>query len=95
VGAPGILRGISGGERKRVSIGVELVTRPSLLFLDEPTSGLDSLTAERVIQTLKHLAATGRTVICTIHQPNSQVSSSIETLNDFFSNSQYWCSYVK
>lgn len=73
VGAPGIKRGISGGERKRVAIGTELVTNPSLLFVDEPTSGLDSFTAENVMQSLHNLAHNGRTVICTIHQPNSDV----------------------
>eukprot|EP01083_Nonionella_stella_P066860 176430_1 len=67
------IRGVSGGERKRVSIGVELVTNPGLLFVDEPTSGLDSVTAERIVELLAGLAATGRTVVCTIHQPNSDL----------------------
>ena len=65
--------GISGGERKRVNIGVELVTNPSLLFVDEPTSGLDSSTARTVIETTKELAADGRSVLVTIHQPSSEV----------------------
>eukprot|EP01118_Nematostelium_gracile_P014681 TRINITY_DN5780_c0_g1_i1.p1 TRINITY_DN5780_c0_g1~~TRINITY_DN5780_c0_g1_i1.p1 ORF type:complete len:650 (-),score=148.57 TRINITY_DN5780_c0_g1_i1:3-1952(-) len=73
VGTPGESRGVSGGERKRIAIGMELVTNPSLLFLDEPTSGLDSYTAEKVIETLRKLAKSGRTVICTIHQPNSNI----------------------
>eukprot|EP00027_Filamoeba_sp_ATCC50430_P012825 CAMPEP_0168563134 /NCGR_PEP_ID=MMETSP0413-20121227/12515_1 /TAXON_ID=136452 /ORGANISM="Filamoeba nolandi, Strain NC-AS-23-1" /LENGTH=699 /DNA_ID=CAMNT_0008594649 /DNA_START=80 /DNA_END=2179 /DNA_ORIENTATION=- len=73
VGAPGIKRGVSGGERKRVAIGVELVTNPSLLFLDEPTTGLDSFTAKQVVDNLRRLAASGRTIVCTIHQPNSQI----------------------
>lgn len=50
------IRGISGGERKRTSIGVELLTNPSLIFLDEPTTGLDSTTALQVIELLKKLA---------------------------------------
>eukprot|EP01083_Nonionella_stella_P283996 966691_1 len=66
-------RGISGGERKRVSIGVELVTNPGLLFVDEPTSGLDSVTAERIVDLLVALASSGRTVVCSIHQPNSDL----------------------
>ncbi|KAH9300523.1 hypothetical protein KI387_012106, partial [Taxus chinensis] len=72
IGAP-LLRGVSGGERKRVSIGHEMLTNPSLLLLDEPTSGLDSTTAQRIIVTLQNLARGGRTVITTIHQPSSRV----------------------
>jgi len=80
VGAPGVKRGISGGERKRVAIGVELVTNPSLLFLDEPTSGLDSFTSEHVIENLSELAHCGRTIVCTIHQPNSQIFQRLDKL---------------
>ena len=59
---------ISGGERKRVSIGVELVTEPSLLFLDEPTSGLDSFKAQQIIMILYKLAREkGKTIVATIH----------------------------
>ncbi len=67
------VRGVSGGERKRVAIATEIVTDPSVLFLDEPTSGLDSANALRVMQTLHHLAAHKRTVVCTIHQPRSAI----------------------
>ena len=63
-----LIKGISGGEKKRVSIGVELITQPSILFLDEPTSGLDSYAAYSVINNLKDLARLGCTVISTIHQ---------------------------
>jgi len=66
VGGP-LLKGVSGGERKRCSIGVELITDPSLIFLDEPTTGLDSYTATQLMVTLKNLAESGRTVIQTIH----------------------------
>ncbi|GER49900.1 ABC transporter family protein [Striga asiatica] len=73
VGGP-FFRGISGGERKRVSIGQEMLVNPSLLLLDEPTSGLDSTGAYLIVGTLKELArAGGRTVITTIHQPSSRV----------------------
>jgi ATP-binding cassette subfamily G (WHITE) protein 2 len=62
-----LVKGVSGGERKRASIGVELITDPQLIFLDEPTTGLDSYTAASVMETLRALAASGRTVISTIH----------------------------
>jgi ABC-type multidrug transport system ATPase subunit len=67
------LRGISGGEKKRLSIALEILTRPSLLFLDEPTSGLDSASAYFVAQTLRNIAHDGKTVISSIHQPSSEV----------------------
>ncbi|XP_022041374.2 ABC transporter G family member 9, partial [Helianthus annuus] len=72
IGGPN-LRGISGGERKRVSIGQEMLINPSLLFLDEPTSGLDSTTAQRIVSTLWELARGGRTLVMTIHQPSSKI----------------------
>lgn len=72
IGSP-LLRGISGGERKRVSIGQEMLINPSLLFLDEPTSGLDSTTAQRIVSTLRDLAKGGRTIVMTIHQPSSRL----------------------
>ncbi|CAA6669546.1 unnamed protein product [Spirodela intermedia] len=67
------LRGISTGEKRRVSIAVEILTRPRLLFLDEPTSGLDSASAFFVVQTLRNLARDGRTVIASVHQPSNEV----------------------
>ncbi|KAI3686273.1 hypothetical protein L1987_79947 [Smallanthus sonchifolius] len=67
------LRGVSGGERKRVSIGQEMLINPSLLFLDEPTSGLDSTTAQRIVSTLWDLARGARTIVMTIHQPSSRL----------------------
>ncbi|KAI3435068.1 ABC transporter domain-containing protein [Psidium guajava] len=73
IGGSGGLRGVSGGERKRVSIGQEMLINPSLLFLDEPTSGLDSTTAQRIVSKLWELAKGGRTVVMTIHQPSSRL----------------------
>eukprot|EP00753_Platysulcus_tardus_P022749 PLAT9965.2.p2 GENE.PLAT9965.2~~PLAT9965.2.p2 ORF type:complete len:560 (+),score=296.57 PLAT9965.2:483-2162(+) len=66
-------RGVSGGERKRTAIGVELVTQPSILFLDEPTSGLDASTALSLVKLLRELAATGVAIVCSIHQPRSNI----------------------
>ena len=66
-------RGISGGERKRVSVGHELLINPSVILLDEPTSGLDSTTAMHLVSTLCALAAGGRAVVTTIHQPSSRL----------------------
>lgn len=69
-----LMRGVSGGERKRTAIGIELVTFPGLLFLDEPTTGLDSSTAQNLIETLKSLAQkTSMTIILTIHQPRASI----------------------
>lgn len=74
------LRGVSGGERKRVSIGHEILIDPSLLLLDEPTSGLDSTTALRIIELLHKIAESGRTVITTIHQPSSRLYHNFDKL---------------
>lgn len=68
-----LIKGISGGQRKRTSVGVELITNPSLFFLDEPTSGLDSYTSYSLLRVLRRIAASNATVLCTIHQPSSEV----------------------
>lgn len=72
IGSHGQSRGISGGERRRVSIGMELVTSPQILFLDEPTSGLDSSSANSVVQLVKELASHSRIVVLSIHQPSAK-----------------------
>ncbi|WZH42346.1 P-loop containing nucleoside triphosphate hydrolase protein [Fusarium acuminatum] len=65
--------GCSGGEKRRTSIGVQLLANPSVLFLDEPTTGLDATSAYQLVRTLKTLAQKGRTIITTIHQPRSEI----------------------
>ena len=66
-------KGCSGGEKRRTSIGVQLLSNPSVLFLDEPTTGLDATSAFQLVRTLKSLAKKGRTIITTIHQPRSEI----------------------
>lgn len=68
------VKGLSGGQKRRVSICIELLTRPKLLFLDEPTSGLDSAASYHVMNRIIKLAEQDRrTVIASIHQPSSEV----------------------
>lgn len=68
-----LIKGISGGQRKRTSVGIEIINDPALLFLDEPTSGLDSYNAFCLVQLLKELATSNSAVLLTIHQPSSEV----------------------
>ncbi|KAF9018675.1 ATP-binding cassette sub- G member 2 [Haplosporangium bisporale] len=68
-----VIRGISGGEKRRVVIGIELLSSPSVLVLDEPTSGLSSTDALNVAHVIKNLSTKGRTIILTVHQPRSDI----------------------
>lgn len=68
-----LVAGISGGERKRTGIGVELVIEPSIVLLDEPTSGLDSFSALQLVKVLKKAANSGATILLSIHQPASDI----------------------
>ncbi|RZC82270.1 hypothetical protein C5167_045059 [Papaver somniferum] len=72
VGMPGV-DGLSTEQRKRLTIAVELVANPSIIFMDEPTSGLDARTAAIVMRTVRNTVDTGRTVVCTIHQPSIDI----------------------
>mmetsp|Transcript_8049 Transcript_8049/g.7127 ORF Transcript_8049/g.7127 Transcript_8049/m.7127 type:complete len:428 (+) Transcript_8049:232-1515(+) len=74
------MKGLSGGERKRTAIGVELITDPQVLFLDEPTSGLDSFNANKIVKILIKQARLGKTVISTIHQPSSSTFAQFDLL---------------
>lgn len=73
IGVPGRVKGLSGGERKRLAFASEALIDPPLLLCDEPTSGLDSFMAHNVLQVLKGLANKGKTIILTIHQPSSEL----------------------
>jgi len=73
VGSPGLVRGISGGERKRTNVALSLLGNPSLLLLDEPTSGLDSKMSDSLMRDVKQITEQGCTVIATIHQPSEAV----------------------
>jgi ABC-type multidrug transport system ATPase subunit len=66
-------KGVSGGERKRTAIGMELMAGSPVLLLDECTSGLDSFAAHEIVKTLKNIASQGNTVVATLHQPSSQI----------------------
>ncbi|WIA44169.1 hypothetical protein OEZ86_010500 [Tetradesmus obliquus] len=71
--------GVSGGERRRVAIGMELVIDPQILVLDEPLSGLDSFTALQLMRTLQQVAASGRVVALSLHQPSPAIFASLDT----------------
>lgn len=75
-----VIPGISGGQKKRVAVGTELIPDPNFLFLDEPTSGLDSHSALSLCKTLRELAKKGHCVIVVIHQPSAECFSCFDTL---------------
>ena len=68
-----VVKGISGGEKRRVTIAIQILTDPRILFLDEPTSGLDAFTASSIIEVLRGLAEEGRTLVLTVHQSRSDL----------------------
>ncbi|KAJ9179101.1 hypothetical protein P3X46_010924 [Hevea brasiliensis] len=79
VGLPGV-NGLSTEQRKRLTIAVELVANPSIIFMDEPTSGLDARAAAIVIRAVRNTVDTGRTVVCTIHQPSIDIFEAFDEL---------------
>ncbi|KAG7017438.1 Pleiotropic drug resistance protein 2-like protein [Cucurbita argyrosperma subsp. argyrosperma] len=79
VGLPGV-DGLSTEQRKRLTIAVELIANPSIIFMDEPTSGLDARSAAIVMRTVRNTVDTGRTVVCTIHQPSIDIFEAFDEL---------------
>uniref|UniRef100_A0A9I9CWU5 ABC transporter domain-containing protein n=1 Tax=Cucumis melo TaxID=3656 RepID=A0A9I9CWU5_CUCME len=79
VGIPGV-NGLSTEQRKRLTIAVELVSNPSIIFMDEPTTGLDARAAAIVMRAVKNVVDTGRTIVCTIHQPSIDIFESFDEL---------------
>jgi len=80
VGLPGV-DGLSTEQRKRLTIAVELVANPSIIFMDEPTSGLDARAAAIVMRTVRNTVDTGRTVVCTIHQPSIDIFEAFDEVS--------------
>ncbi|XP_054724470.1 protein white-like [Uloborus diversus] len=80
IGVAGTKKGISGGEAKRLAFAAEVLTNPALMFCDEPTSGLDSFMSQSIISVLRNMAGGGRTIVCTIHQPSSEVFEMFDQL---------------
>lgn len=80
VGLPGV-NGLSIEQRKRLTIAVELVANPSIVFMDEPTSGLDARAAAIMMRTVRNMVDTGRTVVCTIHQPSIDIFESFDEVS--------------
>ncbi|XP_033957187.1 ATP-binding cassette sub-family G member 8 [Pseudochaenichthys georgianus] len=85
------VRGVSGGERRRVSIAVQLLWNPGILILDEPTSGLDSFTAHNLVFTLSRLARGNRLVLLSVHQPRSDIFQLFDLVVLLSSGSAVYC----
>lgn len=90
VGLPGVT-GLSTEQRKRLTIAVELVANPSIIFMDEPTSGLDARAAAIVMRTVRNTVDTGRTVVCTIHQPSIDIFDAFDEVRYHFRKEPKTC----
>ncbi|XP_024945590.1 protein SNQ2-like [Cephus cinctus] len=102
IGIPGRIKGLSGGEMKRLSFASEVLTDPPLMFCDEPTSGLDSFMAHQVVSVLKALTAQGKTIIATLHQPSSELFALFDRILlmaegrvAFMGNAEQACEFFK
>ncbi|KAK3002701.1 hypothetical protein RJ639_019285, partial [Escallonia herrerae] len=82
IGIPG-LTGLSTEQRKRLKIAAELVANPSIIFMDEPTTGLDTRAAAIVMRAVKNVADTGRTIVCTIHQPSIDIFEAFDEVESY------------
>ena len=91
VGLPGV-NGLSTEQRKRLTIAVELVANPSIVFMDEPTSGLDARSAAIVMRTVRNIVNTGRTIVCTIHQPSIDIFESFDEVHEIIEMTLYMLS---
>lgn len=80
VGLPGV-SGLSTEQRKRLTITIEVVGSPSIIFMDEPTSGLNARTATIVMRTVRSIVDTGRTIVCTIHQPSIDIFEAFDEVS--------------
>jgi ABC-type multidrug transport system ATPase subunit len=76
-----MMRGLSGGEKKRLAIAAGVVARPSIIFLDEPTSGLDSQSALQVLDFMKKAALQGHTLMASVHQPRAAIWSLFDSVS--------------
>ncbi|TYG60325.1 hypothetical protein ES288_D07G059800v1 [Gossypium darwinii] len=93
VGLPGV-NGLSTEQRKRLTIAVELVANPSIIFMDEPTSGLDARAAAIVMRTVRNTVDTGRTVVCTIHQPSIDIFEAFDEVRNLkFNSKRIYCAF--
>ncbi|XP_031772254.1 ATP-binding cassette sub-family G member 4-like isoform X2 [Apis florea] len=86
-----LVKNLSGGEHKRLSIGIEIITKPSVILLDEPTSGLDSTSSYQVIELLHKIARGGCTIVCAIHQPSSRIISQFDDLLLIHNGISFYC----